>query len=77
MFVEELVLPQDWFKVKIGVRENLNLFVNLKQQLFSLTPVCSLSQLRYVFVSFHTKCHFIISFFLEKKFFLGTLQDCA
>ena len=37
---ETLVVPEDWFKVKISARDNL--FVNLKQGLFSLSPVCYL-----------------------------------
>ena len=46
MFAQNLLLPEDWFKVKISPRDNL--FVNLKQELFSLTPVCSLHQLPFV-----------------------------
>lgn len=40
------MLPEGWFKVKISPKDNL--FVNLDQQLFSLTPVCHLEQLQFV-----------------------------
>ena len=65
MFMDSLQLPPNWFKVKISKYSDLinsldvlslldtrdNLFINLHERLFSLTPVCHLEQLEFVMVS--------------------------